>query len=100
MKNFLQILLYVSQIFAQHERYCNPEWCKDNEGRILPHIGCPKNTQSMCPNDVRSIEMTDELQQLIVNRHNELRNLLAGGNLMEFGSAIRMPTIVRDYVSY
>lgn len=94
-KILLLILIWLRFILCQDEKYCNAKLCTDLNGDVNPHIGCPGNAQNQCPSDAKEIKMTKKLICLIVQKHNRLRNDLAGGAVAPFPSASRMPLLVR-----
>lgn len=81
-------------VYGQDQYYCNPDLCTDWAGNAKPHIACPGVQRSQCPSDARAISLDGEFKQLILDRHNNYRNTIAGGQLDGFPSAKQMPTIV------
>uniref|UniRef100_A0A1I8MZI0 Venom allergen-1 n=1 Tax=Musca domestica TaxID=7370 RepID=A0A1I8MZI0_MUSDO len=74
--------------------YCNSSLCPKGD----THIAC-KNTgkfHSKCSKDAAKVQIGANLQQIIVNAHNNKRNFVAGGNIGKFKPACRMATMKWD----
>jgi hypothetical protein len=94
----LKVLIFLGAIVlasCQNQDYCNISSCNKS-----PHIGC-NNNGSFSANcdqyqDVTKIEITADLQQLILNLHNTLRSQIASGSLANFPTANRMAQVQWD----
>lgn len=53
-----------------------------------------KQLQSTCPAGASIIQMTTDLQNLILGEHNNYRNAIASGSVSPFKTAARMATTV------
>lgn len=69
------------------EDYC--QLCSD-------HVGCdnPGTPADICD---QIIDIDDELKNIFVDTHNQLRNTVAGGDIEHLEPAVRMPTVVSEY---
>ncbi|KNC32017.1 hypothetical protein FF38_10695 [Lucilia cuprina] len=74
--------------------YCSKKICDKGE----THIACDNDGEfhSNCPDDAEKREITDSLKKLIVDRHNEKRNIIAGGGEKHLKAACRMATMEWD----
>lgn len=73
--------------------YCSTSVCSGGN-----HIACGHNNQwsSSCPGDAELLEINDEYKSLLVRKHNEKRNYIAGGNDANHKAACRMATMQWD----
>lgn len=76
--------------------FCDASRCKnclDASGRPAAHIACitrPGFDYATCPPDTVALEMTPELEALIVDLHNQLRSRVATGQLTGYQTCDRM----------
>ncbi|XP_049283913.1 antigen 5 like allergen Cul n 1-like [Anopheles funestus] len=82
-----------SQISGQTD-YCDPTLCKNN----LVHVGCGKsdNYGPYCPVDRQLVPITEEVKTFILDLHNVFRATTARGEVNNYASASRMPTLIWD----
>ena len=77
MLKIILLFLSVGQVITAQLRskYC--DLCKD-------HIACdhPGTFSPTCPPDRALVEMTQNLTDTILNRHNDLRNKIADGETL------------------
>uniref|UniRef100_A0A1I8PS81 Venom allergen-1 n=1 Tax=Stomoxys calcitrans TaxID=35570 RepID=A0A1I8PS81_STOCA len=71
--------------------YCSSTICPKG----TTHIACRHNGKfaSTCPKDAAMVSLTAAMQNIIVNRHNAKRNLVAGGTVANHKAACRMATM-------
>lgn len=78
------------------EDYCDPKLCETCkvDGRIPRHVACLAPGQGRfspdCGSDVQEVVMTDELQTLLVDLHNQVRSRCAAGELPGYSTCDRM----------
>ncbi|EDX02933.1 antigen 5 like allergen Cul n 1 [Drosophila yakuba] len=84
------LLLVLVTAFSSAQNYCDPELCPS--GR---HVACQSSGRfvSGCSGEFVQV---DAHIQLILQLHNERRNLIAGGGVSGFPSAVQMATMAWD----
>ncbi|XP_037818691.1 antigen 5 like allergen Cul n 1-like [Lucilia sericata] len=95
MNKFLTIFCFVTlaaTVIATD--YCSKKIC--NKGDT--HIACDNDGEfhSNCPDDAEKREISETLKKLIVDEHNEKRNIIAGGGEKHLKAACRMATMEWD----
>lgn len=72
--------------------YCKSNLCPIN----YPHIGCKNDGKfgPKCSKDTRVVEMTADIIDFILKKHNDARKAICDGNLGKFGPANRMIELV------
>ncbi|XP_037818694.1 antigen 5 like allergen Cul n 1-like [Lucilia sericata] len=95
MNKFLAVFCLVTlagSVLAKE--YCNKNLCHNGN----KHIACDNDGKfhSTCPDDAEKREMTESLKKLIVEAHNEKRNIVAGGDVKHLKPACRMATMEWD----
>ncbi|XP_037818685.1 antigen 5 like allergen Cul n 1-like [Lucilia sericata] len=96
MKNCLAILALITLGTAiTATDYCSEDICN---AKGATHVACDskKEFSSSCPKDAEMMEIDESLQKLIVDKHNEKRNTIAGGEYDSLKPACRMATIEWD----
>uniref|UniRef100_A0A1A9VG34 SCP domain-containing protein n=1 Tax=Glossina austeni TaxID=7395 RepID=A0A1A9VG34_GLOAU len=92
----LIIFIKITNNFCQSAQidFCNKELCP-YQG---VHVACGKNRtfSENCEGEVKLEDMRDYIS-LILDEHNRYRNQLAGGNVSDFDSAVRMPVLHWDW---
>ncbi|KAI9581263.1 antigen 5 like allergen Cul n 1-like [Glossina fuscipes] len=92
----LIILVKISSNFCQSDQidFCNRDLCP-YQGE---HVACGKNRtfSENCEGEVKLEDMRNYIS-LILSEHNRYRNQLAGGNVSNFDSAVRMPVLHWDW---
>ncbi|KAJ6637145.1 Antigen 5 like allergen Cul n 1 [Pseudolycoriella hygida] len=87
---FASAVLFVTSIAID---YCNLDLCPEN--RL--HVGCAENSSDWgpdCSDDSYFEEMTKELKNFILKKHNKARNKIALGKVPGYLEADRMPEMV------
>lgn len=76
--------------------YCDPDLCPGLKAG-QKHIGCNNTGEfaDSCPEDRVMVQITSFEIQDILNVHNNLRSLVAGGDAKGFDGAIKMNKLVR-----
>ncbi|XP_065365384.1 antigen 5 like allergen Cul n 1-like [Calliphora vicina] len=96
MNTFLAIYCFAAVFSsAMATDYCSDSICQGKGGS---HIACDHDGEfsSSCPKDAEMVDMTSSLQKLIVDKHNEKRNIIAGGEDDDLKPACRMATMKWD----
>ncbi|XP_037932230.1 antigen 5 like allergen Cul n 1-like [Teleopsis dalmanni] len=89
----MKFLILISIIYittaAQTEDYCSNTLCPSGK----KHIACGNNKlfSNTCPDNVHLINITTHMRT-ILRMHNDRRNMIAGGKLKGFSSAVQMAT--------
>lgn len=94
---------FVQQTIAEVD-YCKLE---REKCRGEPHIACSgfcsdiecKKSLGQCTS-LKTVPFSDELKKLVVERHNELRNEIAGGKLKYYPPASKMMKMVSFFLSF
>lgn len=78
--------------------YCpqSKELCKYTTFDQHITCGATGDLLASCPSDARTVDLTNENIQQIVDLHNQYRNKIAGGNEPRFSSASKMTTMVSE----
>ncbi|XP_065362988.1 antigen 5 like allergen Cul n 1-like [Calliphora vicina] len=92
MNRFVAFFCLVAAVSSTD--YCSNSIC--NNG--AKHIACGHSGQfaASCPSDAQMVTITDSLKQVLVDAHNEKRNLIAGGGDANHSPACRMATMEWD----
>lgn len=83
------VLILIQPIFSTN--YCSKELCKGKK-----HCRCGKDGSfgKDCPKNAKVVEITKELECLIVDIHNEVRESVCKGEYKELEPANRMIRMV------
>lgn len=96
----IAILSCASIVFAQDNMFCNPPYstkiCPNNN-----HISCLSYWQSNVKwyNDMQVVDIS-QYQDLIISKHNQLRDKIASGNLANFPQAANLQVVVSIILIY
>ena len=73
--------------------YCKPDLCPAG----LKHIACGNSGSwsPACPSDRKMLQLSDSNINEILDQHNNIRNMIANGQVDGYSSASRMATMVR-----
>ncbi|XP_061388582.1 antigen 5 like allergen Cul n 1-like [Musca vetustissima] len=74
--------------------YCAANLCPNGK----KHIACNNNGKFVktCPKDAAMVQIGSKLKNIIVNAHNNKRNIIAGGKVANFKPACRMASMRWD----
>lgn len=73
--------------------YCKPDLCPAE----LKHIACgnPGTWSPACPSDRKMLQLSNDHINAILDQHNQVRNMIANGQVDGYSTASRMATMVR-----
>ena len=73
--------------------YCKPDLCPTG----LKHIACGNSGSwaASCPSDRKMLQLSNDHIIQILDQHNNVRNLIANGQVDGYSTASRMATMVR-----
>lgn len=89
--NLLLIVTFTIITTVTSTDYCSKKLCGKRK-----HIACGNNGKfgEKCPKTVELVEMTEELQSIILEKHNKIRAGVSKGNYKGLQSACRMIELV------
>lgn len=96
LKYFVVIVIFTVHLHGLD--YCDKNLCQKGK-----HIACnPRKTfKSSCPDGIRLVSMNTDMQNIFLNHHNSVRDLVAGGKHPRgFDRATRMCSMVSGCFSY
>ncbi|XP_065365390.1 antigen 5 like allergen Cul n 1-like [Calliphora vicina] len=97
MKPFSIFVCLVAFIVSSNATdYCSKSICNYVKG--VTHIACGNNGKfsQNCEPDAAMVTVTESMKQLLIEGHNEKRNIVAGGGVSHLKPACRMATMQWD----